>query len=143
MSTTNEERYWLLERRRCRSLAADERWTVDHFVCCEVPAEGDAAVILGERGRPVVRVIERAERDCGIQEPPLSEVGWRGAERLILDCGCGERIVLVGCVAVRRWRSGRLVLECGCGESFVLGWPGARSSVGESRYSWLEIVSGG
>lgn len=46
MSTTNGERYWLLGRRRCRSLATDERWTVDHFVCCEVPAEGDAAVAL-------------------------------------------------------------------------------------------------
>lgn len=46
MSTTNGERYWLLERRRCRSLAADERWAVDHFVCCEVPVEGDAAVAL-------------------------------------------------------------------------------------------------
>ena len=46
MSTTNGERYWLLERRRCRSLAADERWAVDHFVCCEVLVEGDAAVAL-------------------------------------------------------------------------------------------------
>ncbi len=46
MSTTNGERYWLLERRRCRSLAADERWAVDHFVCCEVPVEGDAVVAL-------------------------------------------------------------------------------------------------
>lgn len=46
MSTTNGERYWLLERSRCHSLAADERCTVDHFVCCEVLAEGDAAVAL-------------------------------------------------------------------------------------------------
>jgi hypothetical protein len=91
-----------------------------------------------ERGRPMVRVIERAERDCGIQKPPLSEVGWRGAGRLILECSCRERIVLVGSVAVRRWCAGRLVLECGCGESFVLDRPGARSSVGEFRYSWLE-----
>ena len=46
MSTTNGERYWLLERRRCRDLAADERWAVDHYVCCEVPVEGDAAAAL-------------------------------------------------------------------------------------------------
>ena len=46
MSTTNGERYWLLERRRCRNLATDERWAVDHFVCCEVLVEGDAAVAL-------------------------------------------------------------------------------------------------
>jgi len=46
MSTTNGERYWLLERRRCRSLTANERWVLDHFVCCEVPVEGDAAVAL-------------------------------------------------------------------------------------------------
>ena len=46
MSTTNGERYWLLERRGYRGLAADERWVVDHFVCCEVPVEGDAAVAL-------------------------------------------------------------------------------------------------
>ncbi|MDQ3285308.1 MAG: hypothetical protein M3P92_06340 [Actinomycetota bacterium] len=46
MSTTNGERYWLLERRRCRSLTANGRWVLDHFVCCEVPVEGDAAVAL-------------------------------------------------------------------------------------------------
>lgn len=46
MSTTNGERYWLLERSRCRGLEADERWAVDHFVCCEVPVEGDAVAAL-------------------------------------------------------------------------------------------------
>ena len=50
--------------------------------------------------------------------------------------------MLVGSVTVRRWRSSRIVLECGCGESFVLGRPGARSSVGEFRYSWLEDCLG-
>lgn len=46
MSTTNGGRYWLLERRRCRRLTPDERWTVDHFVCCEVPVGGEAALAL-------------------------------------------------------------------------------------------------
>ena len=46
MSTTNGERYWLLERRRCRSHVANERWELDHFVCCEVVVDGDAAVAL-------------------------------------------------------------------------------------------------
>lgn len=46
MSTPNRERYWLLKRGRCHSLAADERRVLDHFVCCEVPVEGDAAVAL-------------------------------------------------------------------------------------------------
>ncbi len=46
MSTTNGERYWLLERRHCRSLVANERWVLDHFVCCEVIVDGDAAVAL-------------------------------------------------------------------------------------------------
>ncbi len=51
-------------------------------------------------------------------------------------------MVLVGSVAVRRWRSGRLVLECGCGESFILDRAEARSSVGEFCYSWLEDCLG-
>jgi hypothetical protein len=25
----------------------------------------------------MVQAIERVERDCGIQQPPLSEIGWR------------------------------------------------------------------
>jgi len=54
----------------------------------------------------MVQVIERAERDCGVQELSLSEVGERGV--------------------------GRLVLECGCGESFALDRPGVGASVGKT-----------
>ena len=70
MSTTNGERYWLLERRHCRSLVANERWVLDHFVCCEVIVDGDAAVALEvftsrEGAEAEVRGMETLRREAG------------------------------------------------------------------------------
>lgn len=73
----------------------------------------------------------------------------RRSERVILECDCGERLVLTGPVIVRH--SGR-VLECDCGERFTLAgrlavrepevvahryWE-VRGPEEERRYSWLE-----
>ena len=77
-------------------------------------------------------------------------VGERGSRvrrsgRIVLECDCGERLILIGPMAVRR--SGR-VLECLCGERFTLagrvadqdvtGHLCARSPEEEHGYSWLE-----
>jgi hypothetical protein len=40
------------------------------------------------------------------------------------------------------WDAERLVLDCGCGESFVLDRSGVRSSIGKFSYSWLEDCIG-
>ena len=73
----------------------------------------------------------------------------RRSERVVLECVCGERLILVGPVAVQQ--SGGVLLECGCGEKFTLagrvtvrgpvaanGYREARNSEGEPRYSGLE-----
>jgi hypothetical protein len=85
-------------------------------------------------------------------DPRVGErrVRVRRAERIVLECNCGERLNLIGPMAVQR--SGR-VLECVCGERFTLAgrvavrgyddhgviehWE-ARSLEEERRYSWLE-----
>ncbi len=74
----------------------------------------------------------------------------RRSRRIFVDCNCGERLVLVCSVGIRR--SGR-VLECVCGERFALAGRvavrdyddnkviehrEARSLEEERRYSWLE-----
>lgn len=85
--------------------------------------------------------------DARVREGRVRE---RRSRRIILDCNCGERFILVGSVDVRR--AGR-VLECVCGERFTLSGRvavrdyddheviehrEARSLEEERRYSWLE-----
>lgn len=41
----------------------------------------------------------------------------RRSERLVFECGCGEKILLGGPLFVRRSGS---VLECDCGERFIV-----------------------
>jgi hypothetical protein len=74
----------------------------------------------------------------------------RHSERVVLECTCGERLVLLGPVAVRC--SEGILLECGCGEVFTLAgrvnapepevaahWYREARRPGEERhYSWLE-----
>ncbi len=76
----------------------------------------------------------------------------RRSERVVLECNCGERLILISPVAVRH--SERVLLECSCGERFTLtgcvtvrepeevvahgGYWEARSPGEERRYSWLE-----
>ncbi len=84
--------------------------------------------------------------------PRVGERRARGRRSggVFLDCNCGERLVLIGPMSLRR--SGR-VLECVCGERFTLagrvavrGYDDheviehreARSLEEERRYSWLE-----
>lgn len=65
----------------------------------------------------------------------------RHSARIVLECSCGERLVIVGPASVRR--SGR-VLRCDCGEKFTLA---GRMSIldhddvtghQQRRYSWLK-----
>jgi hypothetical protein len=75
-------------------------------------------------------------------------VRTRRSERVVFECGCGERMVLSGPLFVRRSGS---VLECGCGERFTvsgcvtvrrsgaeMGNREARDSGEERRCAWLE-----
>ena len=41
------------------------------------------------------------------------------SERIILECGCGERLVLLG--FEEDWRSRRAVFKCECEEKLTLG----------------------
>jgi hypothetical protein len=74
----------------------------------------------------------------------------RRSERIVLECDCGERLVVIGPMAFRR--SG-CVLECVCGGRFtlagrvavrdhdhhdVIGHRKVRNPEEERRYSWLE-----
>ena len=77
----------------------------------------------------------------------------RRAQRTVLECDdCGERLVHLGSVSVRK--AGRVVLECGCGEEFTLAghltvvsepavvangyyWE-VRGREEERSYSWLD-----
>lgn len=61
--------------------------------------------------------------------------------RIVLECSCGEKLVIAGPVTIRR--SGR-VLQCDCGEKFTLA---GRMSIldhdgvtryQQRRYSWLK-----
>lgn len=93
-------------------------------------AEGGAAVYGGARA---------GER----------RVRARHSERVVLECVCGERLILVGPVTVQQSES--VLLECGCGEKFTLagrvtvrgpvaanGYREARNFEEEPRYSGLE-----
>ena len=76
----------------------------------------------------------------------------RRAQRIVLECHCcGERLILLGSVSIRK--AGRVVLECGCGEEFTLAghlsvsepavvangyyWE-VRGREEERRYSWVD-----
>ena len=76
----------------------------------------------------------------------------RRAQRTVLECDdCGERLVHLGSVSVRK--AGRVVLECGCGEEFTVAghlsvsepavvangyyWE-VRGCEEERSYSWLD-----
>ena len=75
----------------------------------------------------------------------------RRSERVVLECDCGERLILISPVAARH--SERVLLECSCGERFTLagyvtvrepeevvahGYWEVRSLEEERRYSWLD-----
>jgi hypothetical protein len=80
-------------------------------------------------------------------------IRMRRSERVVLECNCGERLILISPVAVRR-SAERVLLECSCGERFTLagyvavrepeevvahgGYWETRSPGEERRYSWLE-----
>lgn len=65
----------------------------------------------------MVRVIDRAGGRYGVRKVEFDEVHGRRAGRVVIECDCGERIVLTG--------------------SFLE--PGeARPPEGEFSYSWLE-----
>ncbi len=51
----------------------------------------------------------------------------RSAERILLECSCGERFTLTGCVAVREPE-----------EVVAHGYWEVRSLEEERRYSWLD-----
>jgi hypothetical protein len=91
-------------------------------------AAGGGTVVYGE-----TRVGERRVRA-------------RRSERVVFECGCGEKIFLGGPLFVRRSGS---VLGCGCGERFIVsGCVTVRRSVAERgnreaqnsvrRCAWLE-----
>jgi len=40
------------------------------------------------------------------------------SDRIVLDCGCGERLVLLG--LEEDWHSERSIFECVCGEELTL-----------------------
>jgi predicted SprT family Zn-dependent metalloprotease len=61
----------------------------------------------------VAWVIERVEAHYGIQEMEK----LKGS--LVLDCECGEKMLLIG--KEDHWRWGNTLLECGgCEEKFLL-----------------------
>ena len=74
----------------------------------------------------------------------------RSSARTVLECDCGERLVLLGSVTVRN--AGRVLLECDCGERFTLagrlavsepevvaqGYWEVPSREEERHYSWLD-----
>jgi hypothetical protein len=75
----------------------------------------------------------------------------RCAQRTVLECDdCGERLVLLGSVTVRK--AGRVVVECDCGEEFTLaghlsvsepdvvanGYWEVRGHEEKRRYSWVD-----
>ena len=41
------------------------------------------------------------------------------SERIVLGCGCGERLILLG--LEEDWRSEKTVFECECGARLTLG----------------------
>ena len=80
-----------------------------------------------------------------------SRIRMRRSERVVLECYCGERLILISPVAARH--SERVLLECSCGERFTLagyvavrepeevvahGYWEVRSLEEERRYSWLD-----
>ncbi len=65
----------------------------------------------------IVEHIRKPRR--GTAEVPSSEVREYRSRKLVVECKCGERLVLIG--REEDWRWGRVVLECGgCEERFVL-----------------------
>lgn len=65
----------------------------------------------------IVEYIRKPPR--GIAEAPSSEVREYRSKKLVVECECGERLVLIG--REEDWRWARVVLECGgCEERFVL-----------------------
>ena len=74
----------------------------------------------------------------------------RRRQRTVLECDCGERLVLLGSVTVRK--AGCVVVECDCGEEFTLAghltvsepeavgngcWE-VRGREEKRRYSWVD-----
>jgi hypothetical protein len=49
---------------------------------------------------------------------PLSESFVFCSERIVLECGCGEKLVLLG--LEEDWRSEKTVFECECGAELTL-----------------------
>ena len=97
----------------------------------------------------MAQVSEHLEGCYGAQGALIGKVREWNSERLVLECDCRSRLVLVGRATMSR--SERDHLECGvCGEKFVrvrmvdrrshakAERRGTSGSEQERRYSWLE-----
>lgn len=65
----------------------------------------------------MVRVIDRVGGRYDVREVDFDEVHGRRTEKVVIECDCGERIILTGCFLEPRE---------------------ARTPEGDHRYSWLE-----
>ena len=53
-----------------------------------------------------------------VQDTPKTDHYIRCSDRIVLDCKCGERLVLLG--LEEDWHSEQSVFECVCGEKLTL-----------------------
>ena len=80
-----------------------------------------------------MQVIEHIQGHYDVEDVEFGRVYKWHPGSVVVECVCGERLILVGPVAVQQSES--ILLECGCGEKFTLaGRVTVRGPVAANRY---------